>query len=198
MEYQPRPWAYVVTDIETDGPRPGPNSMLSFASVAVTPDGVEHGRFEATLEPLPGAAGHPDTLAWFRTEPLAYAAATLDPQPVPQVMASYVEWLRTLPEPRAFASSPLAFDGLWLDYYLQRFTRYTITPGPYERDRVFQGPGLCLRSYAAAVTGRPPTECGAQDLPPAWLGRVEHNHRAMDDAAAYANLLVSLFTMATE
>src|SRR4051794_9930572 len=49
-------WVYVVTDIEVDGPWPGPNSMRSFASVAVTLDGTEHGRFEAVLEELPGAA----------------------------------------------------------------------------------------------------------------------------------------------
>jgi hypothetical protein len=29
---------YVSTDIETDGPIPGPNSMLSFASAAYLPD----------------------------------------------------------------------------------------------------------------------------------------------------------------
>lgn len=52
----PDHWVYVVTDIEVDGPWPGPNSMRSFASVAVTLDGTEHGRFEAVLEELPGAA----------------------------------------------------------------------------------------------------------------------------------------------
>ena len=58
----PDPWIYVVTDIETDGPWPGPNSMRSFASVAVSLDGVEHGRFEAVLEELPGAAPDLKTL----------------------------------------------------------------------------------------------------------------------------------------
>lgn len=58
-------WGYVVTDIEVDGPWPGANSMRSFASVAVTADGTEEGRFEAVLEPLPGTAPNPDTLAWF-------------------------------------------------------------------------------------------------------------------------------------
>ena len=191
-----REWTYVVTDIETDGPRPGPNSMRSFASVAMGADGTERGRFEAVLEALPGAQPNPETVAWFRTVPEAWAAATTDPEPIPAVMARYVEWLAGLPEPRAFAASPLAFDALFVDHYLQRFTRYTLTPGPYERDRVFHGPGLCLRSYAAAVTGRPPAECGAGDLPSAWFGEVPHTHRAIDDALGYANLLVSLFAMA--
>lgn len=62
------PWVYVVTDIETDGPWPGPNCMRLFASVAVTMAGEEHGRFEAVLEPLPGSAPHPETRAWFATQ----------------------------------------------------------------------------------------------------------------------------------
>ncbi len=189
-------WIYVVTDIETDGPRPGPHSMRSIASVAVSADGTEHGRFEAVLETLPGAQPNPETAAWFRTVPEAWDAATMDPEPVPVVMARYVEWLDSLPQPRVFAASPLAFDGIFVDYYLARFTPHTITPGPYEKDVVFHGPGLCVRSYAAAVTGRPAAECGPQHLPQAWFGSVPHTHRAIDDALGYANLLVNLFSMA--
>ena len=33
---------YVSTDVETDGPIPGPHSMLSFASAAYTPDRSLH------------------------------------------------------------------------------------------------------------------------------------------------------------
>jgi hypothetical protein len=54
-------WVYVVTDIETDGPTPGVNSMRSFASIAVSPDGTEYERFEAVLEPLPGTTPDPDS-----------------------------------------------------------------------------------------------------------------------------------------
>jgi hypothetical protein len=63
--------------------------------------------------------------------------------------------VKSLPGEKTFAASPLAFDGLWIDYYLRRFARYGILQGPYEDDRLFDGTGLCIRSYAAAVTGRP-------------------------------------------
>lgn len=189
-------WVYVVTDIEVDGPWAGAHSMRSFASVAVTADGTEHGRFEAVLEPLPGAAPHPDTLAWFRTQPEAWAAATTDPEPVPAVMARYVDWVQSLPRPRTFAASPVLFDGGWVDLYLRRFTRYGLVQGPYEPDRLFDGPGLCLRSYAAAVTGRPVAECTPASLPAAWFGDVPHTHRAIDDALGYAHLLVTLARLA--
>lgn len=191
-------WVYVVTDIETDGPWPGANSMRSFASVAVSADGSEHGRFEAVLEPLPGAAPNPDTFAWFQTFPEAWTAATIDPDPVPEVMARYVSWLSALPGPRAFAASPLSFDGIWIDYYLRRFTRYGLSQGRYEKGRVFDGPALCLRSYAAAVTGRPPAELAPPNLPPEWLGDVEHTHKAIDDALGFANLLVTLFRIVAD
>ena len=75
-------WVYVVTDIEVDGPWPGPNSMRSFASVALTLDGTEHGRFEAVLQELPGPAPNEKTLAWFQSIPEMWEAATANPEPV--------------------------------------------------------------------------------------------------------------------
>lgn len=189
-------WVYVVTDIEVDGPWPGPNSMRSFASVAVDAVGHEVGIFEAVLEPLPGAAPNPDTYAWFQSHPEAWAAATTGPRPVQAVMADYATWVRELPGPRMFAASPIAFDGGWIDYYLRRFTRYGLVQGPYETERLFDGPGLCLRSYAAAVTGRPVAQVSPDSLPSEWLGGIEHTHCALDDARGYAHLLGVLFEIA--
>lgn len=187
-------WIYVVTDVETDGPWPGPNSMRSFASVAVSLDGTEHGRFEAVLEPLPGSTPDPRTLDWFRSVPDAWAAATTGPEPVPDVMARYVAWVQALPGDAVFAASPLVFDAAWVDHYLRRFTRYGVLQGPYEPDRLFAGPALCIRSYAAAVTARPIAELTPAAFPPDWFGGVPHSHRAIDDAAGYAHLLVTLAT----
>jgi len=190
------PWVYVVTDIEVDGPWPGPNSMRSLASVAVSASGEDRGTFEAVLEPLPGAAPNPDTYAWFQSQPEAWAAATTDPRPVQDVLDDYVAWVRALPGPRTFAASPIAFDGGWVDYYLRRFTRYGLVQGPYETDVLFEGPGLCLRSYAAAVTGRPVAEVSPATLPPEWFGDIPHTHRAIDDARGYAHLLAVLMDRA--
>lgn len=185
-------WIYVVTDIETDGPWPGPNSMRSFASVAVSLDGTEHGRFEAVLEELPGAAPSPKTLEWFQTIPEMWSAATDNPEPIVDVIARFVKWVKDLPGPSMFAASPLAFDGGWIDFYLRRFTSYGVVQGPYEEDALFDGPGLCIRSYAAAATGRPVAEMAPSKLPSEWFGDVDHTHRAIDDALGYANLLVTL------
>ncbi|TDD58138.1 hypothetical protein E1263_20590 [Kribbella antibiotica] len=190
-------WVYVVTDVELDGPWIGVNSMRSFASVAVSLNGTEHGRFEAVLEPLPGTAPDAKTLAWFAEQPGAWEAATSDPEPIPDVMARYVDWLKALPWPRTFAASPMSLDGPWIDYYLRRFTRYGVRQGPREESRVFAGGGLCITSYAAAVTGRPVAEVGPDTLPSAWFGEIEHTHKAIDDALGYANLLIELASRAT-
>ena len=62
---------YVSTDIEADGPIPGPHSMLSFASAAYLADKTLTDTFYATLETLPGASGHPGTMRWWQRHPQA-------------------------------------------------------------------------------------------------------------------------------
>jgi hypothetical protein len=184
---------YFVTDIEATGFWPGRHSMLSFATVAVSGAGDERGRFEAVLAELPGGEWHPGTRAWFEDdEPEALAAATTDPRDPGQVMADFVWWVEQYAAPRVFAASPLAFDGLWIDHYLRRFTSYGLLRGPYEGDGIFDD-ALCLRSYAAAVTGRYVGDVSPAHLPADWLGDVPHTHRAIDDALGYAHLLAELF-----
>lgn len=185
---------YIVTDIECSGFRPGAHSMLSFASVAVTAYGEERGRFEAVLAELPGAGWDPRVRAWFEhQEPEALAAATTDPREPATVMADFVAFVVGIPGPRVFAAHPVSFDGSWIDHYLREFTGHQLVEGFYqpEAERLFHD-ALCLRSYAAAITGRPVREVTASSLPPEWLGDVPHTHRAIDDAVGYAHLLVEL------
>jgi hypothetical protein len=183
---------YFVTDIECSGFRPGRHSMLSFATVAVTATGEERGRFEAVLAELPDAGWDSRTRAWFENdEPMALVAATTDPRDPGDVMADFIAFADRLPGPRVFAAHPVAFDGLWIDFYLRRFTPYGLRQGPYERDGLFDVT-LCLRSYAAAVTGRYVGDVSPATLPREWLGDVPHTHRAIDDAVGYSHLLVEL------
>ena len=49
------PEIYISTDVESDGPIPGPNSMLSFGSAAYTADKQLVSTFSANLHTLPGA-----------------------------------------------------------------------------------------------------------------------------------------------
>src|ERR1700686_3937268 len=105
---------YVSTDVETDGPIPGPHSMLSFASAAYRADKTLLDTFAANLETLPGASGHPETMAWWQTQPDAWAAARRDLQEPTKAMRAYVPWLKQLPGPPVFVAYPAGFDFLFV------------------------------------------------------------------------------------
>ena len=59
---------YVTTHIHTDGPIPGPHSLLTLASAAYTADGTPIGTFTANLRELPGAGLHPTSLTDWRSQ----------------------------------------------------------------------------------------------------------------------------------
>src|SRR4051812_9815567 len=98
------PEVYVSTDVEADGPIPGPHSMLSFASAAYLPDKTLLGTFEANLALLPGAQGDEKTMAWWRTQPEAWAACRDNPREPAVLMREYVAWLKALPGKPVFVA----------------------------------------------------------------------------------------------
>jgi DNA polymerase III alpha subunit (gram-positive type) len=185
---------YIVTDIEADGGTPGVHSMIAFASIAMREDGTVLGEFEAVLAPLEGATTDPGTMKWWATQPKAWAAANQSPQPPSQVMQHFVDWVKQYPH-AVFAAHPLNFDGMWINFYLRRYTAYGVTQGLHDTDRLFSPFGLCLRSFGAALLGKAVEDCGPESYPADWLGNHAHTHRAIDDARGYASLLVKLFAL---
>ncbi len=99
---------YVSTDVESDGPIPGVNSMLSFASAAYLTDKTLLGTFSANLETLPDAKSDPKTMAFWLTEPTAWAAARQDLQHPQQAMQNYLAWLKKLPGKPVLVGFPVA------------------------------------------------------------------------------------------
>src|SRR5262245_56411392 len=116
------PEIYVSTDVETDGPIPGVNSMLSFASAAYLPDKTLVSTFAVNLETLPEANPDPDTMAWWKTQPAAWQACRQDLKLPEQAMREYTGWLKRLPATPVFVGYPVVFDFMWIYYYLVRFT----------------------------------------------------------------------------
>lgn len=190
---------YVVTDCEFDGPVPGANSMLSFGAVAMSSAGVVLGEFEVVLEPLESAGRDAGTMAFWREHPEAWEAATENPEPAAAGIARFVEWIRSLDGEPIFAAHPVALDGLWIDFYLRRFTGRQLFEGPWVSDRLFRHAPLCIMSMVSGHTGRGLWECDVDRYPPQWLGSIDHTHRAIDDARGYAHLLklVAIDRMAT-
>jgi len=188
---------FVVTDIEADGPSPLGSSMLSFASVACDVEGRVLDEFEAVLVPRPDRAPHPETMAWWRTQPEAWAAATDGAEPPETVMPRYADWVAALPGQHVFAAAPLSFDGLWMDHYLETFAGVRVLGTPLKSGRqIFRGGGVCLYTMAGTLRGADYLNWGMQRVPAEWYGHVAHTHRAIDDARGFANVLARLFQMA--
>lgn len=183
---------FVVTDIEADGPTPLHNSMLSFASVAIEADGTPHGTFEAQLLQRPDRTTNEQTMAWWQTQPEAWAAATADAEDPAVVMPRYADWVEALPGPKVFVAAPMIFDGLWMDHYLDQFAGTRALSGPFKGRQIFRGGGICLYTMAGTLRGAPYLDWGMSKLPAEFYGHVAHTHRAIDDAQGFANVLVEL------
>jgi hypothetical protein len=179
------PEIYVSTDVEADGPIPGPHSMLSFASAAYQSDKTLIGKFAANLELLPGATGHPATMDWWKTKPAAWAACRTDPRDPAEAMPEYVAWLKRLPGPPVFVAYPAAYDFMFIYWYLIRFAG----------ESPFSHSALDIKTYAMALMGKGYRESVKRNMPREWFDRLPHTHVALDDAigqgALFCNMLAA-------
>lgn len=174
---------YVSTDIEADGPIPGPHSMLSFASAAFRSDKTLIGTFEANLTTLPGAQGHPKTMEWWGTQPKAWAASRAHPRDPAVVMPEYLAWLKLLPGKPVFVAYPAAFDFMFVHWYLIRFAG----------ESPFVHSALDVKTYTMALLGTGYYESVKRNMPKDWFDPLPHTHVALDDAleqgALFCNML---------
>lgn len=184
---------FIVTDIESDGPTPLHNSMLSFASVAVKADGTPHGEFEAQLTQRPDRTTNETTMAWWQTQPEAWAATTANAEDPAVVMPRFADWVEALPGPKVFVAAPMIFDGLWMDHYLDEYAGTRALSGPFKGRQIFRGGGICLYTMAGTLRGAPYLDWGMSKLPAEFYGHIAHTHKAIDDARGFANVLVELF-----
>jgi len=112
---------FISTDVETDGPIPGPYSMLSLGSAAYLPDKTLVDTFSINLETLPGATGHPDTLEWWQTQPDAWEVCRTDLESPESAINQYHDWLTGFKQKTIFVAYPVAFDFMFVDWYLHKF-----------------------------------------------------------------------------
>lgn len=174
---------YVSTDVEADGPIPGPHSMLSFASAAYRADKSLVSTYEANLELLPGAVGDPKTMEWWRGQPAAWDACRTNVREPSAVMPEYAAWLKSLPGKPVFVGYPAAYDFLFVYWYLIKFAG----------ESPFSHSALDIKTYAMAVLGRDYRESTKRNMPKRWFDDLPHTHVALDDAkgqgALFCNML---------
>jgi hypothetical protein len=174
---------YVSTDVEADGPIPGPHSMLSFASAAYLPDKTVVDTFTANLATLPGAQGDPGTMAWWAQHREAWDATRTDLQEPADVLPRYVAWVKGLPGKPVFVAYPAGFDFLFMYWYMIRFAG----------ESPFSFSALDVKTYAMALLKIEYRQAVKRNMPRHWFDPLPHTHQALDDAleqgALFCNML---------
>ena len=173
---------YVSTDVETDGPVAGKHSMLSFASAAFTADKKLLGTFSANLNTLPRAIPDPRTVAWWATQPEAWAACRQNPEQPQVAMPGYVAWIKALSGKPVFVAYPSAFDFPFVYWYLMEFVG----------ENPFGYAVIDIKTYAMGLLRKPYRNCGKQSMPTAWFDDVPHTHVAIDDAIEQGRLFCNM------
>ncbi|WP_437186497.1 3'-5' exoribonuclease domain-containing protein [Planctomicrobium sp. SH668] len=166
------PEIYVSTDIEADGPIPGPHSMLSLGSAAYLEDGTRHSTFSANLETLPGATGHPETMEWWERNSRAWNKTRRDLLTPEAAMLAYSEWLKSLPGRCVFVAYPAGFDFTFVYWYLIRFTGAS----------PFSFSSLDMKTMAMVLMNSEFREASKRNMPHRWFSKRPHTHDALDDA----------------
>ena len=173
---------YVSTDVEADGPIPGPHSMLSFASVAFTEQGEEVSHFTRNLALLPDASGHPETMRWWQQNQRAWKACRTAPSAPEVAMPAYVAWVKALPGKPVFVAYPAGFDFLFMYWYMLRFAH----------ESPFSHSALDVKTYAMALLKKPYRESTKRNMPRRWFPTSPHTHVALDDAREQGLLFTNM------
>ncbi len=174
---------YISTDVETDGPIPGPHSMLSFGSAAYSADKTLLATFSANLETLPDASADQKTAQWWATQPQAWEACRTNPEAPEKAMLRYVAWIKSLPGRPVFVAYPAGFDFLFIYWYLIKFTS----------ESPFSHSALDMKSFAMALMKTNYRDSTKRNMPRHWFDKLPHTHVALDDAieqgALFCNML---------
>lgn len=175
---------YIVVDIETDGPAPGINSMLSIGAIATSKD-KELGSFYRKVNPVEGATQSAFTMKWWKTQPDAWNEVITDTQPAYQVMKSFHEWITSFAKQPVFVAHPTGFDYAFVSWYYWKFLGKNPFSSPGGTGRL-----LDLQSYIAGRLNIPLSQAHRTNLPPTLQATLQtHNHKAIDDARGYADIL---------
>ena len=167
---------YFSADVETDGPIPGPYSMLSFALIEAgrfggddfTRPGDNAASFYAELKPISDAF-QPEALAVSGLDRERLLREGGDPS---QVMMEATDWIqqRGCGGSPILVAYPLSFDWMWLYWYFVRFG----TGSPFSHSRCFDV------KTALAVKGRRQIVFSGRDQVPSELrGKTRHSHHAL-------------------
>jgi len=175
---------YISTDVETNGAIPGIHAMLSLASVAFDEEGNERDSFTINLHELEGSCADEKTMRWWSDNSEAYAQTRQKCVPPDVAMTHYYDWLMGLKSygKLVFIAYPVAFDFMWVSWYLHRF----IGQSPLGHN------GIDIRSYAMALFKKSYSDSGKEHYPREWFDNLTLTHRAIDDARMQGRMFINM------
>lgn len=176
---------YLSLDIESDGPCPGLNSMLSLGAAAFV-DGKCSSTFSVNLDQLAEGTSDPATMAWWATKPEAWRecrAKTVHPH---EAMRRFYAWIKGLPGRPIAVAYPVGFDFTFVKWYCHRFLG--------ECPLGFQA--IDIRSYAMGLLGASYAETQKAKLPKSLLPESRHTHVAVDDAIEQGEMFMRMLAYA--
>lgn len=185
---------YFSVDVETDGPIPGPHSMLSYGCAAFDEDARRIATFESNLLTLPGAAPDPDTMAWWGKPENAEAwkACRENPEDPASSMTRFIEWVESVPgvergqhggvKNAVFVAYPSGFDFTFMYWYMIRFAKRS----------PFSFSSLDTKTFAMALLGQRFRETTKKSFPKRWGSKRPHTHKALDDAIEQGELFMNM------
>ena len=182
---------YFSADVETDGPIPGPFSMLSFGLVyAGRFDGKQFLRpldysksFYRELKPI-SAEFQDEAL---RVNGLDRERLLVDGIEPREAMTEASDWIRNLAGTArpVLVAYPLSFDWAWLYWY---FVRYASSGSPFNHSQCFD-----IKTAFAVKAGIPIVQAARSKMGPSLSSTRVHTHNAVDDAAEQAEIFANVF-----
>ena len=98
-------------------------------------------------------------------------------------MRNYVAWLNALPGKPVFVGYPVAYDFMFVYWYLMRF----VGESPFSHS------ALDMKTFAMALLKTNYGDATKRNMPKGWFDELPHTHVALDDAieqgALFCNML---------
>ena len=182
---------YFSADVETDGPIPGPFSILSFALVyAGVFDGQQFTRpenyvhtFYTELKPISNDY-EPEAL---RVNGLDRARLCAEGESPESAMTRACRWVKQLAgkDKPVLVAYPLSFDWSWLYWY---FMRFSPEGSPFDYSRCFD-----IKTAFAIKASIPIAEASRSKLLHSLRPHRKHTHHALEDAIEQAEIFADIF-----
>jgi hypothetical protein len=182
---------YFSADVETDGPIPGPFSILSFALVyagafdgenLTSPQDYDR-TFYRELKPI-SENFQPEAL---RVNGLDRDRLLREGVAPESAMTDAARWIGNLAggAKPVLVAYPLSFDWSWLYWY---FVRFAAEGSPFSHSLCFD------MKTAFAVKARVPiSEAGRSKILPSLRSQRKHTHHALEDAIEQAEIFAKIF-----